>query len=995
MSIPAKDDFATSSINETPNIQQLPLSEKKNLVELAKNLTYNYFANAFGDHSKEDVAVKHIFHGECKWGADFEKWRKNSERVRNILVVGAGASADMFKGIHTGNFLIKEMQEIYENKIKSIDFLEERFNDEVEEIKELTGRKELSLENYLYLLSKCFVPQKQLREKIKEMTGIQYAPSLFNEIVAHLLKHAFLDVVINFNFEETLDNAIEEEIGKDNYYSVISDGNCADLKDLLVDGRLKIPIYIKPHGSNSHKSTLRFTNRHYFDLPTDIKNMLQELLSGARGDRNKTEIQRVNLIFVGFAMESLEFNKIVNRFLPARSTIYHLDFNVKSKPEEIETFLNNKFPVFFEKAKAKNRTISKGVVSYGEIYRPIGLAGFSQNCGKVSTDTKEKTEQNTEKTKNDSELQNTLTSALGELMSVLWRISYNTFAKAYRPRSIGRHEIISYLFYEPHAGTEDWEKKHGAMHELEMRIRKREYIYEKFERNSDYFLDRTIIEIVLAVNRNNGLIDIIELSRGRVGKYYKLYRSHLPADIEKHTIPSLYDLIYLIVGSPTPGIVPEKFKNSTNIFRLHNSFEKEDFLKDEGPVHDKLERLIMKPLEENINKTFPELPYPCKPEEFYKLKQAFYKKIRTKFTEELDKCFSANGHINEELFVQKTRTITLLGRLFSSRRLSNRFKLNLLSNYEKPVFNGKKPDYDPTGNITMTDELFRLFEKSVGKHYFILNTNPSDAGHHIFESFEKKNLINLNIGLSYEFNNIFFKMQWDILFLISEIGSNLEFLQHIGSEKKRELNKSLKNKQLIIICSYDAVKQLYPRETTKSELAEKHRARICNGILNEKNVTLCFIPFREHNHHQAVFLRKIHKKDHEWDCPSNNLLIIKEAPTKNRQQYGFVCSNSIYMYRDGLSNSMDPLFIGVNEKEVFEKHTIQDQYKLLCLFYTHILRAVSFKGADPDLRFAIATKHTFLETINNTKDYKTWPPGKFIDNLEKFLSQLWMENKSV
>ena len=42
---------------------------------------------------------------------------------------------------------------------------------------------------------------------------VRYYPGLAYEILAHLMKHGFIDAIINFNFDEVLDQAIEDELG--------------------------------------------------------------------------------------------------------------------------------------------------------------------------------------------------------------------------------------------------------------------------------------------------------------------------------------------------------------------------------------------------------------------------------------------------------------------------------------------------------------------------------------------------------------------------------------------------------------------------------------------------------------------------------------------------------------------------------------------------------------------------------------------------------------
>ncbi|MBK6976711.1 MAG: hypothetical protein IPH28_06005 [Cytophagaceae bacterium] len=94
-------------------------------------------------------------------------------------------------------------------------------------------------------------------------------PSVFYEILAHIFKNRFVDAVINFNFDESFDQAVLEEISTGELKKIVSDGDCVPYVDLVEEHNLKLPLYIKPHGTFSEKSSLRFTKEHYIDIPQE------------------------------------------------------------------------------------------------------------------------------------------------------------------------------------------------------------------------------------------------------------------------------------------------------------------------------------------------------------------------------------------------------------------------------------------------------------------------------------------------------------------------------------------------------------------------------------------------------------------------------------------------------------------------------------------------------------------------------------------------------
>ena len=239
------------------------------------------------------------------------------------VVVGAGASinAGMPLGIEALNKLRKKF------KIN-----EEAFEYTLSELESVYEYERNTFETNLLAFNR-FRPNILLDE-LKNMYAHRYYPIFCYEILAHLLKHRFVDVIINFNFDEFLDQSIEDEVGTDEYYKIISDGDCPEhllyTDPSAEDGeKPDLPIYIKPHGTASHKSTLRFTREDYFRLPTDIKRLIKNLLI-------KPNTPLI-LISVGFNMQSFEFNEIIKE-QSMGSEIFYIN---KSEPKiqpPIESF---------------------------------------------------------------------------------------------------------------------------------------------------------------------------------------------------------------------------------------------------------------------------------------------------------------------------------------------------------------------------------------------------------------------------------------------------------------------------------------------------------------------------------------------------------------------------------------------------------------------------------------------------------------------------------
>ena len=366
------------------------------LTNLSRELALNYFTVSFSDRYKfsdeevgalvlDDIANKVL----VKDLADYFVQERNRDLCRNVFVIGAGATYNNFKVYPFG----EEMRHILKEELKVNDYLEAigKFKDGAK--KNFKAAESLDFEKYISFLAKTFGKDK-VTEKLKEFYSVKYAPCLSYEIIAHLLKHGFIDVVINFNFDELLDQAIEEEVGQGNYYKIVSDGDVISLSDIVVNGSLKIPVYIKAHGTASNKSTLSLTQNNYFQIPKEVSNLIEQLVSGKR-ENKLSRISTVNVTCIGYSMQSEQFNSILEEHLSPQSQIFNL--NVHGEPSS----RNNKID-----------GLRKGFVNLDYIEPQDGLSSFDV------------------------------------AMRRLWAHVADCFTPSFKPRQISRHEIISNIFYE-------------------------------------------------------------------------------------------------------------------------------------------------------------------------------------------------------------------------------------------------------------------------------------------------------------------------------------------------------------------------------------------------------------------------------------------------------------------------------------------------------------------------------------------------------------------
>lgn len=913
------------------------------LNEIGHELAYNYLTNSFGDTDQKEIKSKRIIQ-DSELQESLEK--RNFQKCRNILIVGAGASKDAYRELPLGNDMIEGLKSKFVTGISKVGFLNEKYEQLIAETKSLS-KYGLDFENFLYVLSNSFVTKTDLREEIAKYTEFRHCPSLFYEIVSHLLNHSFLDAVINFNFEEILDQAIEDEIDKQNYKFVLSDGDCADLSNLIVDGRIKTPLYIKPHGTASHKSSLRFTKRHYLDLPSDIKELLRQLFSGYRG--NTKPIQRVNLFVFGFNMSSIEFNEIIDNDLPPESRVYHFGWGVNESKNEL-------FPTLFPKLKDKTE---KEGVKMETLYQYFPLELLL-------------------KAKSDNEL----TSPLGEVSAYIWRNTHMRFREFYKPRSISRHELTSYLFQKGDVNYYHINEK-GEKKAKENNL---DTLGEHYDYSPKYFRDRIIVEIALELNRSKGIVDIVDAlsSDKRIGKYYSIFKEKCTTHGDKIKIPmSIYDLFNEFVPSESKtddqNFESEEFEFANNIFRI----KEVDFSKSAWK-----EKLLdtWRYIEFKSGKRNPD-------NENSDTDDAFAMELINIFLEHYNSDSENNGNkIN----------LSILFYLFSSSLLSNTFKVRLLEKIRQPVYNGlvTTEEESSTYSRTIIPEIFRLFLKSSKSqsHYYYIRPRYNDSKHHMWESFNKNKLIHTNLALNYDFQRMFLDTKWNLLLVTLETSEVVKKIVEtlIEEEEQNELDVNGKKvlesirkgeRRIISINAYSAISQLHKSDEQNIEeenqdineifcnLIEKHKKFLNvkdpksasgEGIWKDETLDVMLLPTNQHNHHSIMFLNTKH--DITMDTIGEGFSRLARSVT-----------GCLYMYRRGFSHSISPVFIGQEYYETPNDKIFKDIIKSLKLFFTYLCRADEFKyDSTEDKQSCSSSLQSVFDTIR--EQYANANGYKFFDS---------------
>ncbi len=262
------------------------VSEGKAFTDVARLLETNYLRNAGFDNSPREPVILVLGAGASEI-SHFPRWERLKERVFNI---GEQARPDF----------VADAWSSLRAKGISPD------TDDLES--ELLDRDEIRIE----MLASVACKHEACAREIRQLLYDYYAagglweeagppPLLVYELVAHLLKHGFIDHVITFNFDELLDAALTNELGSDAYLRIFSGFECVSIRDQHK------PTLIKIHGTVSSPESMRFTWEKASVFAPGMEEHLMRLigtgdaLDGGRGR------QRVHLLSIGYGWRDPSF----------------------------------------------------------------------------------------------------------------------------------------------------------------------------------------------------------------------------------------------------------------------------------------------------------------------------------------------------------------------------------------------------------------------------------------------------------------------------------------------------------------------------------------------------------------------------------------------------------------------------------------------------------------------------------------------------------------
>jgi hypothetical protein len=264
-----------------------------------------------------------------------EKFAKSlfSDKDTKILTIwGAGASVPC--GVPSGKYIMEDMKRVLSQAIKTEKF-KKIFGKKSQKITYDIINNKINFEEVL-LIYESFYGEEELYKRlinnyikphIKGKTP-PYFPSFSHEYFAHLIQGGFFKYTITTNFDEILENVIEDEIGPERIRTISSLSDFERLCNTEFQewdtyfNLQKIDSYLfKPHGTISKAITLRHTPTAVGEFEEPKSKVLEKLLQ-----------DRI-IVFLGFGNYNEDFWLLFTKYFSNINSkdIYVIDL----KPQEV------------------------------------------------------------------------------------------------------------------------------------------------------------------------------------------------------------------------------------------------------------------------------------------------------------------------------------------------------------------------------------------------------------------------------------------------------------------------------------------------------------------------------------------------------------------------------------------------------------------------------------------------------------------------------------
>lgn len=276
---------------------------------------------------------------------------QKSERINILFLIGSGASISA--GIPLGNglrdTLYNDWKEGFREDINR--YFYTHFRDKLK-TKEILFKSDRPLEDMTFemlcsavteglgvekkwLIDNFFIPIIEKDNNIFRQIPLCY------EIIAHLMSNKLIDDIISLNYDELLEKALDDELGKDGYFSVIRQEEWEE----ITKGNLKARhLVMKPHGSLKFKDTISFNL-------DDVKEFAQY-----KKDYLEEKLLKSYIVILGSSCSSLDVEMLFKE-IEAKGYRHEIFWIKRKRLEEKEIkFLKNKIKwiILPEEAQKKN-----------------------------------------------------------------------------------------------------------------------------------------------------------------------------------------------------------------------------------------------------------------------------------------------------------------------------------------------------------------------------------------------------------------------------------------------------------------------------------------------------------------------------------------------------------------------------------------------------------------------------------------------------------------
>ncbi len=247
----------------------------------------------------------------CK--SSFRNIRAAKKR-KVVFIIGSGlsnASAGLPLGVDMAKNLVKEFVSTEKNR-------QRRFKEEISHLVSTHNLLPHDFKTVLFSLYKIF--NQKIVDEVTTKLDIKSIPEIdFNihEILVSLLRENYSDGIINFNFDEILEHVIVKNNDHKNIARIINnkDAKSHSYTYDIRSKRFKTPIHLKPHGSISTPSSLRFARKDFYRIEPLVGDVLFKLLGE----------MPVTIVLIGFCIKNLDFTEQISNHLQLGSSIYVID----------------------------------------------------------------------------------------------------------------------------------------------------------------------------------------------------------------------------------------------------------------------------------------------------------------------------------------------------------------------------------------------------------------------------------------------------------------------------------------------------------------------------------------------------------------------------------------------------------------------------------------------------------------------------------------------